>query len=209
MNRYLPIIRSLASTPSERISILNTIAKFWIKNSQFQLIVITKFLQYRIFEVDNILTWLFLSTTPSTSTSSNSSKKKEVEGQGEGKEEVIERGWSNIDNFVILKSCLNNLMSKIKNLSKKVELMKKELELEGKGGKEMVLSGSFLSSFSFLLTIMISFILTIYLPYFHSLYNKPNPNRRTHPRSNNRNNRITIHSNSIKFSKIRIKFNFN
>lgn len=95
-------IRSISTTPEARSEILSTIARFWARNTQFHLIVLNKFLQYRIIDSTDIVSYVFSTREPSSSTPLGNS------------------GWTNVHRWTILKSCVETIQGRVKSARIKV-----------------------------------------------------------------------------------------
>lgn len=59
IERYLPVLRSLASSPEAKGDILNASAQFWRRNRQMVRIVFDKLMQYQIVDPTDIIAWSF------------------------------------------------------------------------------------------------------------------------------------------------------
>lgn len=59
IERYLPLLRTLGSTPENKIDFLNASAKFWRRNGQMVSIVFDKLMQYQIVDPSDIISWSF------------------------------------------------------------------------------------------------------------------------------------------------------
>lgn len=59
MERYHELLRALSQTPTARLEILASTARFWENSPQWVLIVVDKLLQYRIVEPGDVVTFVF------------------------------------------------------------------------------------------------------------------------------------------------------
>lgn len=59
IERYIVLLRSLASSPNARQRMLHVVATFFAKNQEYIFIVIDKMLQYRIVEAIDVVEWAF------------------------------------------------------------------------------------------------------------------------------------------------------
>ena len=59
IERYLPVLRSLASSPDAKRDILNAASRFWSRNRQMIRIVFDKLMQYQIVDPTDIIGWAF------------------------------------------------------------------------------------------------------------------------------------------------------
>jgi nuclear cap-binding protein subunit 1 len=63
VERYHGLLRQLSSSPAMRLAILASTVRFWAKSAQWTLIVVDKWLQYRIVEPTDIVEFAFASPT--------------------------------------------------------------------------------------------------------------------------------------------------
>ncbi|GAA6063502.1 hypothetical protein JCM10212_004764 [Sporobolomyces blumeae] len=59
LERYLVLLRNLASTAEKKQDLLHAVATFWRRNGQFHLIVLDKLLQYRLIDPTDAIEWVF------------------------------------------------------------------------------------------------------------------------------------------------------
>lgn len=63
IERYLPVLRSLAQTAEGKADLLAAAARFWRRNPQMVRIVFDKLMQYQIVDPSDVIGWAFTSTT--------------------------------------------------------------------------------------------------------------------------------------------------
>lgn len=59
VERYLPLLRVLASSPEAKSEIMASVADFWRRNKQMVVIVADKLMQYQIVDPSDICSWAF------------------------------------------------------------------------------------------------------------------------------------------------------
>lgn len=59
IERYLPLLRSLASDANAKADILNAAAEFWRRNKHMTMIVFDKLMQYQIVDPSDVVGWAF------------------------------------------------------------------------------------------------------------------------------------------------------
>lgn len=59
VERYLPVLRHLATTADAKLDILLAAADFWRRNKQMVLIVFDKLMQYQIVTPSDVIAWAF------------------------------------------------------------------------------------------------------------------------------------------------------
>lgn len=106
LERYLGLLRSLSPTANARAALLRTVARFWRRNAQFQLIVVDKLLQYRLLDAGDVVEWVFAAA------------------EGEGKRKT----WSDLEHWAALSMTLRALEGRSKAAKHRWEGMKAEAE---------------------------------------------------------------------------------
>lgn len=59
VSRYLPFLHLLASSPHGKLFAIRSVAAFWQHNEQFIVILLDKFMAYRIVDSIAVIHWLF------------------------------------------------------------------------------------------------------------------------------------------------------
>lgn len=105
IERYLPLLRSLGSTPENKLDYLNASAKFWRRNGQMVSIVFDKLMQYQIVDPSDIITWSF----------------KGINGQ-EAAASIGVQAWD------LLKAALDKAIGRVAIAYQKVQTLRKDDE---------------------------------------------------------------------------------
>lgn len=57
--RYLPLLHYVSSSDQAKFEVIRIVQKFWVKNRQMMMIVLDKFINYKILEPTTVVNWLF------------------------------------------------------------------------------------------------------------------------------------------------------
>ncbi|KAH8929846.1 hypothetical protein BT69DRAFT_7752 [Atractiella rhizophila] len=99
LERYLQLLRDLTPTPSSRLIAIETVSSFYSHNSQFALIVLDKFLQYRVVDTIDVIRWVFISPAVD---------------------------WADIVRWDVLKGTVEKVNGRVESMKKRVEALRKE-----------------------------------------------------------------------------------
>lgn len=57
--RYLPLLRGLATTDAERLDVLDSVGRFWRESGQMRVIIADKLMQYGVVGGEDVVRWVF------------------------------------------------------------------------------------------------------------------------------------------------------
>ncbi|TIB97269.1 hypothetical protein E3Q18_02684 [Wallemia mellicola] len=116
IEKYMEILKKFYQEKEDRIDLLRSVDRFWIKNSQMKKIIVDKLLQYRLLDPTDVINWLF---KPNDETFPN---------------EIDDRNpaiaWSDINFGELLKTTLNKVNSRVYQQGLKLAENKKKDEEE-------------------------------------------------------------------------------
>ncbi|KAF9510764.1 hypothetical protein BS47DRAFT_1331566 [Hydnum rufescens UP504] len=107
IERYLPLLRSLGSTPDDKIDFLNAAGKFWQRNGQMVAIVFDKLMQYQIVDPSDIIAWCF-----------HSSDRREASSEG----------LIGLQEWDLIKAALDKAIGRVSIAQQRVNSLRKEEE---------------------------------------------------------------------------------
>ena len=93
--RYITLLREFTDSAVFRLALLRSVSRFWVRNSQFLIIVFDKLLQYRIVDPIDVVNWVFLGEQPV------------LDG------EVLPRDWTNVSTWDILRMTLEKVQTRV------------------------------------------------------------------------------------------------
>lgn len=114
VERYHALLRQLSTSPSMRLAILSSTVRFWNSSPQWILIIVDKWLQYRIIEPTDVIDFIFSPPTyqPEITT---------------GTEDVAQiRDWSNFLWWELIKFTVHKVHGRVDQVKKRLEILKKE-----------------------------------------------------------------------------------
>lgn len=116
MERYNDLLRQLSSTPSARITLLDSATRFWAKSPQWVLIVIDKLLQYRIIEPADVIEFVF---TPQESTS-ESPFEFAADARSYG---GTLRDWSSFNWWIVIRLTVEKVVGRVEQLTRRLDAL--------------------------------------------------------------------------------------
>lgn len=114
VERYHALLRQLSTSPSMRLTILSSTVRFWHSSPQWILIIVDKWLQYRIIEPTDVVDFVFSPPTDQPEITT-------------GTEDVAQiRDWSNFLWWELIKLTVHKVHGRVDQVKKRLETLKKE-----------------------------------------------------------------------------------
>lgn len=80
IERYLPVLRNLATSPEAKADMLKAVADFWRRNKQMVFIVFDKLMQYQIVDPSDVISWAFSPSTVGSAAAIDTFRWEIIEG---------------------------------------------------------------------------------------------------------------------------------
>ncbi|KAL7412966.1 MIF4G like-domain-containing protein [Mrakia frigida] len=124
--RYLPLLRGIATTDAERMDVLTAVGRFWRESGQMRVIIADKLMQYGIVGGEDVVRWVF-------STGSWGVGAEAGEGK-DGEEWMAGQKWD------LLRMGVDKVNGRVVGVRRKIVMLEAEEE-ERKGGRRAAATG--------------------------------------------------------------------
>jgi nuclear cap-binding protein subunit 1 len=124
--RYLPLLRGIATNSTERMDILRNVGSFWRESGQMRVIIGDKLMQYGIVGGEDVVRWVFEEQEEEMLGSG-------VGGRGEEREKTAEQ-WMAGQKWDVLRMGVDKVNGRVVGVRRKIVALEAEEE-EKKGGR--------------------------------------------------------------------------
>lgn len=107
--RYLDVLRNMASDDASRRTLLEAVASFWRQSAQMRLITTDKYLQYGILEPMDVVSWVFSDDGAAGTDAAD--------------------GWTDGDKWELLRMTLDKVQGRVKAVSRRLAAVEKADEV--------------------------------------------------------------------------------